>query len=92
MKKREFRQILNLRSSVNRRDAAGQIFVFDFFEPDLAHHFGEFFLVGETRNRIGQILIRAARTADRAADSRKNVREIKLKRLTKAGNDRRGKF
>ncbi len=55
---------------MNCRNAARQIFKFDRTKADFSHHFCQFLLIGKTRNRIRQIFIRAARTADRAADSR----------------------
>ena len=77
---------------MNCGDSAGQIFVFDIGKADFEHHFHQTFLIGKTRNRFGQIFIRAARTADYAADFRQNLCEIKLKNLPKTRNDRRGKF
>jgi hypothetical protein len=47
-------------TDMDRSDTAGEIFEPNRSETDLLHHFRELFLIGEFRDRVRKILVRAS--------------------------------
>src|SRR5271157_875420 len=71
-----------LLAQVQRRSAQEEIPIAHLLEAGLAHQSRQRFLVRETGDRVGEILVRARNAGNKSSNARQNAAEVKAKDRT----------